>query len=145
MINGGIHFHPAGRFCRELVINDYSDWRLPSRDELEICYRFLKPTADDNYTETWGERPNGSGENTASIPVGGSYSRRYPTITVNPNFRITGTEAFRTDSNAIYVSSTQTETGKVWVQDFRTGAQYHLEITDPNRKFWVRAVRWVEI
>ena len=31
-----------------LQIGEHNDWYLPSRDELELCYRNLKPTGDPN-------------------------------------------------------------------------------------------------
>ena len=33
----------------KLEINGYSDWHIPSRDELELVYRNLKPTTDRNW------------------------------------------------------------------------------------------------
>jgi hypothetical protein len=35
--------HPAAQFCRGLQIGGFSDWYLPSRDELAIIWRSLGP------------------------------------------------------------------------------------------------------
>ena len=40
--------HPAARYCRTLTAGGYTDRHLPSRNELELCYRYLKPTANSN-------------------------------------------------------------------------------------------------
>jgi len=144
-IFASIDFYPAAKFCNELDINAYTDWHLPSRDELEICYRSFKPTSESNYTEKWGDRPEGSGKNGNSFPVGMPYSADYPAQTSISEFKEGGMESFRVDADSIYASSTQTDEGKVWVQSFRTGAQYHVDISDPDKEYWVRAVRWVEV
>lgn len=38
------------RWMLAMDINGFTDWYLPSRDELELCYRNLKPTTQTNYT-----------------------------------------------------------------------------------------------
>lgn len=53
---------PLAKWVLALTIAGFSDWHLPSRDELEICYRNLKPTAEEN----WIYR----GDNPSSVPVG---------------------------------------------------------------------------
>ncbi|UGA37893.1 hypothetical protein JOS77_28810 [Chromobacterium haemolyticum] len=50
-----------------LDINGFSDWHMPSRDEVEMCFRYLKPTPDENYC-TFRD-----GDNPSSIPVGYPY------------------------------------------------------------------------
>lgn len=41
-------YYPASQFCKLLGIGGFNDWYLPSRDELEICYRNLKPNTTAN-------------------------------------------------------------------------------------------------
>lgn len=55
-----------------LRIADLDDWYLPSRDELEICYRHLKPTTDRNYCSFR------DGDNASSVPAGYPYSKESP-------------------------------------------------------------------
>jgi hypothetical protein len=52
--------HPAAQFCEGLTIGGFSDWYMPAKNELEVCYFNLKPTTDSNSTS--------SGANTNAFP-----------------------------------------------------------------------------
>ncbi len=45
----------AARLCSDLALNGFSDWFLPSRDELELAYKNLKPKGFGNFAneEYW--------------------------------------------------------------------------------------------
>jgi hypothetical protein len=83
----------------------YSDWYIPSRDELELIYRTLKPTATNNCTNTaggpnWGyPAPNTTrydgqnmGVNGSSSPTGAAYTSSVPGQTAASTFQKSGTE-----------------------------------------------------
>ena len=89
----------AAVFCNNLTINGFSDWYLPSINELEICYYNLKPTRETNYNV---------GRNYYAVPKRtDTYTDRWPRRTEAPEFQLnepSGTEAFFDGS---YWSSTQ--------------------------------------
>lgn len=89
--------HPAAQFCEGLTIGGYSDWYMPAKDELEVCYYNLKPTTGANATE--------GGANPYSVPARASnYTSGIPTQTSAAAFRSGGSEAF---SGVVYWASTQ--------------------------------------
>ena len=118
-----------------LALNDYDDWYLPARDELELVYRNLKPTDQDNYV--WR-----SGENPSSVPVGYPYTADSPAKTAAEAFLAGGPEAF--DDESHYWTSTQSEStsGNAWGQYFGGGLQgYGHE----DYEFRARAVRRMKV
>ena len=144
--------HPAAQFCRGLTIGGHTDWYLPSRDELEVLYRNLKPTTDDNWTyenrlDAWGAEPgeyngvdeNGNGHNASSEPLGAAYSDEVPAQTVAENFKEGGPEAF---DSRWYWSSTEFGSDGAWFQVFDDGGQDGVDKFGDLR---VRAVRKVLI
>jgi hypothetical protein len=90
--------YPAAHWARNLSINGFADWYIPARDELELCWRNLKPATDNNYvTEnrptgasfnyanngSYGDTANTHGLNNNSSPTGAAYTAAVPGQTFN--------------------------------------------------------------
>ncbi|BBB65877.1 hypothetical protein UNDYM_1624 [Undibacterium sp. YM2] len=116
-----------------MSIYGLSDWYLPSRDELELCYRNLKPTNEQNYC--W------RGDNPSSVPPGYAYSRNEPAQTTDSAFITGGAEAFEPEW---YWTSTQNagDPSYAWMQSFDGGDQYGYH---KSYEYRARAVRRVLI
>ena len=97
--------YPAFKWARSLTINGFSDWYIPARDELEICYRNLKPTSNLNNVYAsralyWdvpvgaydGIDGQGNGDNDYSVPNGAAYTSSNPAQTSIAVFQSGGYE-----------------------------------------------------
>jgi len=126
--------YPAAQFCEALSIGGFTDWYMPAKNELEVCYYNLKPSTSANDTA--------SGTNTNAVPSRGSnYTSGTPAQTSATDFRNTGTEKF---SGQGYWASTQASATQGWVQVFNTGTQYAYN-KDRSVSYKVRAVRRVAV
>jgi hypothetical protein len=125
--------HPAAQFCEGLTIGSFSDWYMPAKNELEVCYYNLKPTTIANNTN--------SGTNTNAVPSRGSnYTTGTPAQTSASAFiTSTGAEAF---ASASYWSSTEYSAPYAREQQFYQGAQDYNFKVNTNR---VRAIRRVAV
>ena len=135
--------HPAAQYCRNLTVDRHTDLYLPSRNELELCYRVFKPTDQVNVTYTAGTVPGNlglaDGTNRNSIPTGAAYTATNPTQTIVTAFRAGSVEAFAADW---YQTSTESSsyTNSSLVQYFSNGNQYWSYKTNVHRVKGVRRV-----
>lgn len=147
--------YPAAHWARNLNIGGRTDWYIPARDELELCWRNLKPVTDNNYTTadrstgqsfnyasngSYGDTANTHGLNNNSSPTGAAYTTTVPGQTAATAFRTGGVEAFEFGS-AYYWSSSEYSASLAWLQYWYSslpGAQFYNGKTSATR---VRAVR----
>lgn len=139
LIDEDAELYPAAKYCSSLNSGGYSDWYLPSMDELELCYRYLKPTDQRNMVTDTGAPYGANGYNPSSIPIGQAYTDEFPTQTSVESFDINGNQSFMDD---YYWSSTQYDLHSAWRQLMRNGSQLTNLKTTARR---VRAVRRVLI
>jgi hypothetical protein len=116
----------------DLHIAGFDDWHIPARDQLELAYRGLKPTTEENLVYRNGDNPS-------SVPPGYPYTIHLPGQTEVELFRNGGTDAF---DAAWYWSSTQYSASYAWVQHFDVGSQYLTYKFSHGR---VRAFRSIKI
>ena len=107
--------HPAAHYTKNLVVDGIVDWYLPSKNELELCYRNLKPTCYIDYESL------ANGTNLSSVPVGIPYTETVPKQTIVTQYRYKSSEAF----NSWYWTSTESSSSTTasLVQGFSNGAQ----------------------
>jgi hypothetical protein len=126
--DGSSTVYPAAHFCNDLVIGGFSDWYMPAKNELDVCYFNLKPTTASNNTS--------SGINANAVPARASnYTAGTPAQTSAAAFQSTGAEDFAV---ATYWASTETGTNTGLGQYFGTGLQYNSTKTNSRG---VRAIR----
>lgn len=124
--------HPAAYFCEGLTIGGFSDWYMPAKNELEVCYYNLKPTTTANNTAA-GINPN-------AVPARASnYTAGDPAQTTATDFKDTGAEDFAT---TYYWSSTEDTSSTGWRQRFTVGTQNGYQ---KNYGIYVRAIRRVAV
>jgi hypothetical protein len=111
MVAAGINDHPAAKFCTELTIGGFTDWYLPSRDELNIAYFNLKPTTALNTSN--------KGANLYAVPQRpDNWTTDYPAQTYVADFASGGAQFFAVAS---LFMSTETNATTVWGINFSTG------------------------
>ena len=126
--------YPAAAYCRSLTVNGYSDWYLPSKNELELCYFYLKPRNNQRYKRV--------GPKQTAIPTCLYFSNRIPSPTLLFQFTLKGKESFSRKRD--YWSSTESSHDNecVVLQDFNNGFCFSVY---KFKTFTVRAVRRVEV
>ena len=122
--------YPAAHWARNLNINGFADWYIPARDELELCWRNLKPTTRANYVAadrstaasfsyanngSYGDTANTHGTNNNSSPTDAGYTSSVPGQTAATAFRTGGAEAYEFGS-VYYWSSSDHSASNAWRQ-----------------------------
>ncbi len=123
------------QWARSLSIDGFTDWYIPSRDELEVAYRNLKPTDEENSC-TFRD-----GDNPSSAPVGYPYTETAPAQTNADSFKFGGPQALAPN---FHWSSTQyaASPSYAWIQYFVNGYQYYFHKSYAGR---ARAFRRLKI
>ena len=139
--------HPAAQYCRSLTVCGYADLYLPSRDELELCYRVFKPTDQVNETSYTAGTYTGNlrlanGTNLNSIPTGAAYTETNPARTIATAFRAGSVQAFETSNYYWTSTESSSSTRHSLIQHFSKGHQYWINKSTVYR---VRGVRRVPI
>jgi hypothetical protein len=130
--DGSSTVYPAAHFCNDLVIGGYTDWYMPSKNELEVCYFNLKPTTTSNNTSS-GINPNAVPERASNYTAG------TPARTSVAAFQSGGAQKF---DAARYWSSTEHNDPNAKTQSFDNGEQ---DNDTKNASTLVRAVRRVPV
>jgi len=126
--NGDATVYPAAHFCNDASIGGFTDWYMPAKNELEVCYYNLKPTTTSNNTS--------SGTNTNAVPSRGSnYTAGTPAQTSATAFQTGNAEAF---AAAFYWSSTEDSATNAWRRLFTYGGQAS------RNKFYSATYAWVQ-
>jgi hypothetical protein len=133
--DGGAGVYPAAGFCYNLSTGGKTDWYMPSQNEIEVCYYFLKPTTTANNT--------GSGSNPNAVspePISTNYTSGSPAQTSASDFA-GGTQKFEAQ---YYWTSTQYSATHSWFHYFLNGRQFQYR-SAKNGTELVRAIRRVAV
>ena len=134
--------YPAAQFCEAVNTGGFTDWYMPARNELEVCYYNLKPTTATNNI--------GFGANGNAVPFRGSnYTLGTPAQTTAANFQQpSGAEAFDVSTGVapVYWSSSQHPyfTNNAFLVQSLNGRQYYNYAKNVTY-FNVRAIRRVAV
>lgn len=132
--------HPAAGFCRGLTIGGYSDWYLPAKWELDVCYYNLKyANPPNNLVGSFAGYT--FGVNPCSIPKRNSgWSTTVPGQTTATDFKSGNAEAYLTNS---YWTSTEYSADSAYVQSMAQGSATSSFKTSIN--LTTRAIRRIAV
>jgi len=135
--DGNSTVYPAAHFCNDLSTGGQTDWYMPAKNEIDVCYFNLKPTTTSNNTGA-----NAGGINPNAVPARTViYTSGTPAQTSASAFQTSsGAEAF---ANGFYWSSTEYGVNSTqYCQYFNTG---QLAKNSKNNSYYVRAIRRVAV
>lgn len=119
----------AATFCEGLTIGGYSDWYLPSINELEVLFYYLKPSTDLNNT-SYGANPNA----VAPEPVNTNYTTTSPPQTSVVSFQQGNSEYFQ----STHWSSTEGDAASAYIKNFTYSSDNGLR---KSFNAFIRAIR----
>ena len=122
---------PIAQKALAATIDGHADWCIPARDVLEMGYRYMKPTTEENAVYRYGDNPS-------SIPAGYPYTETSPAQTAVEAFQEGNDEAF--SDEGWYFSSTQFSEHSAWGQDFDDGNQGNDSKSSERRCRFVRLI-----
>lgn len=144
--------YPAAHWARALVINGYSDWYIPARDELELAWRNLKPVTTDNYigsrynspisykqSGAYSDATAAQGVNLNSSPQSPAYTLTDPAQTSSAAFRAGGSEEFAWGN--YFWTSSEASAATAWGQYWNASYPGNQGNDDKAYLRRVRAVR----
>lgn len=131
--------YESATFCEAINSGGYTDWYMPARYELEVCYYFLKPGTQNNN--------NGQGANPNAVlpqPLNTNYGLTDPAQTSATNFRTGASDQeFPVSNGGGYWASTEissTEGTRIIFTDGSSGP-----VNKTNNYCWTRAIRRVAV
>ena len=131
--DGDATVYPCAHFCNDLSTGGKTDWYMPAKNELEVCYFNLKPGTASNTT--------GSGINANAVPVRVSnYTAGNPAQTSAAAFRTGSAEPFAAN---IYWTSTDENTAPFRANTQQFNAGYQSVYGKSTTTLRVRAIRRV--
>lgn len=143
--------YPAAHSVRGLSIGGRADWFIPSRDELEVIARNLKPTTAGNNVSTrpsstldyksrgsFGDATLGNGVNLNSAPPGVAYTATIPAQTTTERFRSGGGEEL-TPTLAVLLTSSEYSETDTW--SFNPAAMQQVAYKKDGGARFFRAIR----
>lgn len=130
--------YEAAIFCENLNTGGYTDWYLPSFNELATVYYYLKPTTTNNFTNT------GSTANAVSPqPVSTNFTTGNPAQTSATSFRTGASSQEFVASGEYWVSLGYVPLGNnnAWSRNFGNGEENVN--TKTVTTYYTRAIRRV--
>jgi hypothetical protein len=141
-------YYEAAIYCENLSSGGYTDWYLPSPQELQMCYYYLKPSTDANHN--YGDSYGGANPYAvAPQPINIGYGTAGPSQTTafafkNGNAQSFGTAGYYTSAES--ASSTQIlRKLQVQVVYFDNGSIQDSNKSQSWAAFYTRAVRRIPI
>lgn len=141
-------YYEAAIYCENLSSGGYTDWYLPSPQELQMCYYYLKPSTDANHN--YGDQYGGANPYAvAPQPINIGYGTAGPSQTSATVFRLGNAQSFGT---AGYYTSAESASSTLILRKVNVQVVYFSDgsIQESNKSqswagFYTRAVRRIPI